>query len=550
MPLRLSTTLNGEVRQLVLERSPVSLGRASGNTFQLLDSTVSKAHAELALAGERWTIRDLGSRNGTRVNGRDAVGPLPIAPGDRIEVGHVLLSVSENERDEVTRFSTSEHVGSSLKLKVSEVLQRSTAAATDGPGLLHLLAEAGQLLVVPRPLGETCQAILSLVETALPTSRLVILLRDSAGPASGDPAELRQEAARYRGGRADEPLALSQTILKMVLAENTAVITSDAANDPRFMTGKSIIAHAIHSAMAVPLFDNERVLGILYADSSDPLVTYGKRELELLTLLGNMAAVKLTNVRLFEAEQEAVRIRQELVAATRMQESLLFEPPALPGWRCHVLLEPCNEVGGDLYDLHVRDDGTLVLLVGDVSGKGMGAAVFMASILASARVLYDECSGPLAFVRRLHTSVIRNREERSYVTLFVGWLDPLSGQLRYVNAGHPEPHLVTNGTLRKLDSTGTPVGPAFRLAASLIPWTEAEVVLADDETLAVFSDGIPEAQRGEELFGAERVAVAVKETVGERDLAAMADGIIGRIDAFAAGEHRADDVTLLLMRRG
>jgi pSer/pThr/pTyr-binding forkhead associated (FHA) protein len=116
MPLRLSTTLNGEVRQLVLERSPVSLGRASGNTFQLLDSTVSKAHAELALAGERWTIRDLGSRNGTRVNGRDAVGPLPIAPGDRIEVGHVLLSVSENERDEVTRFSTSEHVGSSLKL--------------------------------------------------------------------------------------------------------------------------------------------------------------------------------------------------------------------------------------------------------------------------------------------------------------------------------------------------------------------------------------------------------------------------------------------------
>ena len=550
MPLQLSTTLNGEVRQFVLERSPVSLGRASGNAIQLLDSTVSKAHAELALAGERWTIRDLGSRNGTRVNGRVALSPLTIAAGDRVEVGHVLLSVSETERDEATRFSTSEHVGSSLKLKVSDVLHRSTAPAADGAHLLHVLAEAGQLLVVPRPLDETLQAILGVVEAALPTSRLVILLRDTAGPASGAPAELRQAAARYRGGRADEPLALSQTILKTVLAENTAVITGDAANDPRFMTGKSIIAHAIHSAMAVPLFDNERVLGILYADSSDPLVNYGQRELELLTLLGNMAAVKISNVRLAEAEREQQRIRQELETATRIQEGLLIDPPALPGWLCHVRLEPCNEVGGDLYDLHVRHDGTLVLLVGDVSGKGMGAALLMSGTLASARALYDECAGPLPFVQRLHASVSRSRDERSYVTLFVGWLDPESGQLRYVNAGHPEPHLVKKGSMRKLDSTGTPVGPAFRLASSLIPWVEGEVVLQDDETLAVFSDGIPEAQRGKELFGSERLAVAVEESLGEHDLAAMADGIIGRIDAFAAGEHRADDVTLLLMRRG
>ena len=544
MSLRLSTTLNGEVRQWVLERAPVSLGRASGNTIQLLDNTVSKAHAELARAGERWTIRDLGSRNGTRVNGRDAVGPLPIAAGDRVEVGHVLLSVSETERDEPTRFSTSEHVGSSLKLKVSDVLQRPTGSGSDGARVLHLLAEAGQLLVVPRPLAETCQAILGLVEAALPTSRLVILLREAGGPDAADPADLRQVAARYRGGRADEPLALSQTILKTVLAENTAVITGDAANDPRFMAGKSIIAHAVHSAMAVPLFDNERVLGILYADSSDPLVTYGQRELELLTLLGNMAAVKITNVRLFEADQVRRRLEHELATATRIQQSMISEPPALPGWLCHARIESCYEVGGDLYDVHVRNDGTIVLLVGDVTGKGIGAAMLMSSTLSSARVLYDECRGPLHFMKRLNPIVFRNSDERSHVTMFVGWLDPASGALRYVNGGHPPPHLLRHGELRVLEATGIAAGMLEDFA-----WTEGEVVLGDGETLAVFSDGIPEAQRGDEFFEYDRVAEALREAEAERDLAAMADRVIGRIDAFAAGEHRADDVTLLLLRR-
>ena len=547
MSLRLSTTLNGENRQWMLERSPVSLGRASGNAIQVLDGTVSKEHAELALAGERWTIRDLGSRNGTRVNGRDAISALPIAPGDRVEVGHVLLTVSESTRDDTTRFTTSEHVGSSLKLKVSDVLQKPTGTASDTGRVLHVLAEAGQLLVVPRSLDETCQAILGLVESALPTSRLVILLREvpsGAGAASGT-SELRQVAARYRGGRADEPLALSQTILKSVLAENASVITSDATNDPRFLSQKSIIAHAIHSAMAVPLFDNERVLGILYADSSDPLVNFGQRELELLTLLGNMAAVKITNVRLYEDEQVRQRLAQELATATRIQQNMLPEPPALPGWLCHARIETCHEVGGDLYDLYVRNDGALVLLVGDVSGKGMGAALLMSSTLSSARVLYDTCTGPLQFVQRLNAIVHRSSDSRSFVTMFVGWLDPTSGQLRYVNAGHPEPHIVKNGTLRTLEATGIPVGMMSSFA-----WTEGEVVLADGETLAVFSDGIPEAQHGNEFFDFERLATALKETAAERDLAAMADGVIRRIDAFAAGEHRADDVTLMLLRRG
>lgn len=538
MSLQLSTSLNGEQRRWPLETAPMRIGRASGNTVQLLDGTVSKEHAELTLDGERWFVRDLGSRNGTRVNGREATSALAVKAGDRLEIGHVLLSVTAEGDPDRTRFSTSEHVGSSLEIKVSDVLQRPTAAGAGSDRLLHLLAEAGQLLVLPRPLPETCESLLEFVDKAVPARRLVILLRD---PVTG---ELQQMAARTRGGRANEPLALSQTITRTVLAENKAVITSDAANDPRFLAQQSIIAQAIHSAMAVPLFDNEQVLGILYADSTNPAVTYGLPELELLTLLGNMAAVKITNARLLVAEQMRLRLAQELATATRIQQNLLPEPPLLPGWSCHARLETCHEVGGDLYDFHRREDGQLVVLVGDVSGKGMGAALLMSSTLSTARVLYDDCAGPLQLVRRLNTILHRSTDSRSFVTGFVGWLDPASGAFRYVNAGHPEPHIVMGDRVRTLAATGIPLGMLADFA-----WTEGETVLAPGELLALFSDGIPEAQHGLEFYEFERLAGALRAAETETDLARAADRVMASVDAFAAGEHRADDVTLVLLRR-
>ncbi len=538
MTLQLSTSLNGEPRHWPLQTPPVRIGRASGNAVQLLDATVSKEHAELTLDGERWFVRDLGSRNGTRVNGREATSPLVVGAGDRLEIGHVLLQVSAAGDTDRTRFSTSEHVGSSLSLKVSDVLQRPTATGAGSDRLLHLLAEAGQLLVLPRPLPETCESLLEFVDKAVPARRLVILLRD---PRTG---ELQQMAARTRGGRANEPLALSQTITRTVLAENTAVITRDAANDPRFLAQQSIIAQAIHSAMAVPLFDNEKVLGILYVDSTNPGVTYGQPELELLTLLGNMAAVKITNARLLVAEQMRLRLAQELATATRIQQNLLPEPPEVPGWKVHARIETCHEVGGDLYDFYRREDGKFVVLVGDVSGKGMGAALLMSSTLSSARVLYDDCTSPLHLVRRLNAIMFRSTDARSFVTGFVGWLDPATGSFHYVNAGHPEPHVLRAGKLRTLAATGIPLGmlPDF-------PWTEGETVLEPGELLALFSDGIPEAQHGTEFFEFERVAESLREAEAENDLARAADRVIARIDAFAAGEHRADDVTLVLLRR-
>jgi serine phosphatase RsbU (regulator of sigma subunit) len=333
--------------------------------------------------------------------------------------------------------------------------------------------------------------------------------------------------------------------MRTVLGENTSVLTGDATQDPRFLGQHSIIAQAIHSAMAVPLFDNQTVLGILYADSTDPRTIFAQGELELFTLLGNMAAVKITNSRLLEAEQTRMRLEQEVATATRIQRALLPAPPKLTGWKCHARLESCYEVGGDLYDFHTRPDGQLVVLVGDVSGKGMGAALLMSSTLSSARVLYDGCEGPLDLIRRLNAVLHRSTDGRSFVTMFVGWIELTSGRMRYVNAGHPEPHLVKGGANRTLEATGIPVGmlPDF-------PWVESEAVIAPGEMFAVFSDGIPEAQHGQNFFEDARVAETMRAAEAATDLPAAAEVVIDRIDAFADGDPRADDVTLVLLRRG
>jgi serine phosphatase RsbU (regulator of sigma subunit) len=523
-----------------LTQGPVRAGRSSLNALQLLDGTVSKEHAEFARSGEGWTVRDLASRNGTRVNGVDATQAVEIGPGDTIEIGHVLLRV-EGGATTSTSFSASAGLGSSMRLKVADVLHRPTARVDDGR-LLRLLAEAGQLLVLPRPLRETCEEILGFVEKAVPASRLVMLLRER------DDAEPTPVASRRAGGRPGPqggPLALSQTIVRAVLEENTAVITRDTLSDPRFMGQQSIIAQAVHGAMAVPLFDNERVLGILYVDTTDPRVEYREEHLELLTLLANMAAVKITNARLLEADAARRRLEQELATATRIQQALLRAPEAIAGWSCLTRLETCYEVGGDLYDFHQRADGTWVLLQGDVTGKGMGAALLMSSVLSSARVLYDACDEPLTLVLRLNDAMGRGSDGRTFVTLFVGYLEPETGRMRYVNAGHPEPQLVVGGRLRTLEATGIPVGmvPKF-------PWTQGEVTFAPGETMAVFSDGIPEAQHGPDFYEMDRASAALLRLAGDPSLEAVADGLIADIDAFAAGEHRADDVTLLLLRRG
>ncbi len=535
----LTAVLNGERRSWPLEGT-LTVGRSSKNTVHLPDATVSKEHAEVVRQGSGWAVRDLGSRNGTRVNGVDVRDVHPLAVGDTIEFGHVLVRMGSDAGEPKTQFSESVGLGSSVKIRAQQILERAEArsARPDIARLVRVLTEAGRVLVLPRPLRETCEELLRLVEQAVPATRLIMLLREDPG------AEPVQIAARTRGVGAREPLVLSRTIMDTVLNECTSVITRDATMDPRFQAQMSIVSQGIHSAMAVPLFDNERVLGLLYVDSNALTVSYDEEQLEVFTLLGNMAAVKITNARLLEAEQARLRMAQELATATRIQRTLLTKPPVVPGWGCHAQLETCFEVGGDLYDFHVRADGTLVFLVGDVSGKGMGAALLMSSVLSSARVLYDICPDPADLTTRLNAVVYRSTDAGHFVTMFIASLDPATGRLRYVNAGHNSPMVFGDGAPALLEATAVPVG-----VLADFPFVAGEVTLEPGALLAVFTDGLPEAQNGDAFFDDARLAKALADNAREPELERAAVAVVGQVTAFLEDQPRTDDMTLVLVRR-
>ena len=538
MPLFLTGQIGDKQVSWPLDGPVLAIGRSSRHPIHIADATVSKDHAEITSRAGQCYLRDLGSRNGTRVNGREAREAIPLEAGDRVEIGHVSLLVTGEEPRPRLKLNEQSVIGTTLRLKAESILEQRVKTGKDPSGLVHLLAEAGQLLVMPRPLKETCDELLRFVERAVPASRYVLLM-------GGPDAEPTQVAARTKGGRADRALSLSRSIMRTVLNECTSVLTRDTASDPRFQAQHSIVAQSVHSAMAVPLFDNEKVLGLLYVDSADTMVRFDDDQLELLTLLANMAAVKITNARLLEAERESARIAQELATATHIQRGLLPEAtPDLPGYQIEAYLETCTEVGGDLYDFHVRDDGQLVFVVGDVTGKGMGAALLMSSFLASARVLYDTCRDPAELSCRLGAVVHRTTDRKRFITGFVGILDPSTGTLQYVNAGHPSPMITLDGTLRELESGGPPFGvlPDF-------PYATASTVLAPRELLALFTDGIPEAQKGEELYDDARLRQALIEESGLEDLGAIRERLLERVDEFLSGEPRTDDITLLLLRR-
>jgi len=537
MTLLLSISFGTERKSFPLDRDSARIGRASQNTIQIADPTVSKEHAEIARAGEKVTIRDLGSRNGTRVNGVEVHEATPIHDGDLIEIGKVLARVTTDPGEAKTMFNTAAQLSSSLNLGAREILARAPGGADVGR-LVGLLAQAGRMLVLPRPLGETCDEILRVVEQAVPATRLVILLKPERG---GEP---EQVAARLRGGSSRQPLAISRSILDTVLQDCASVVIGNAAEDPRFRAQHSIVAQSIHAAMAVPLFDNERVLGVLYADSVDPTIGFGRDQLEVLTLLANMAAVKITNARLLEAEQRSQRIAHELTTATRIQRALLPETPSLTGWTIDARLETCHEVGGDLYDFHVRADGSLVFLLGDVSGKGMGAALLMSSALSSARTLYDVCGDPAELVVRLNAVMHRSTDSGRFITLFAGVLDLASGRLRYVNAGHNPPVLLNAGSLQRLDAGGVPVGVLDQAHYDL-----GEAVIQPGDLLALFTDGIPEADRGGDMYEEERLVEVLVAGARDPSLDQLGRRVLESVDNFISGARRTDDITLVLLRR-
>ncbi len=515
------------------------VGRSSDCAVHLADNAVSRRHAEVELENDRVILRDLGSMNGTYVNGNRLEGETELKPGDQVRIGHANLVLQGQETTDLARFAP-EGTMVTMTTSVREIREESTKKRSEA--VLAAVHEAGQLLSRPTGEQELYEGMLDLLERFIRASRVILMAAGEHG-VIGEPL-----AARVHGASPDEPLRMSLTMLKQVLNEGRSFLTADAAQD--FSPTASIVSAGIQGAMGAPLFDNDRVLGAIYVDSRIPGVTYTADDLRLLTLLANMTAVKMTNIRLEESERERERLQQELGIAARIQQNLLpHDITSPPGYSVFTHQTPCYEVGGDLFDVRACPQGRLWIVLGDISGKGIGAALLMSSVMASLQILEDECGDPLDLVTRLERHLEAHVEPGQFLTLFAGILEPAEGRLRYVNAGHCPPLILDEDGVRTLEPTGTPVA----LIAGMTR-TEEETVLAKGSSLLVFSDGIPEtenptgAQYDEGQMQAFFDAACSRRDVDTPD--SLADALLADVSSFRGESHARDDLTLVVLKRG
>jgi serine phosphatase RsbU (regulator of sigma subunit) len=240
-------------------------------------------------------------------------------------------------------------------------------------------------------------------------------------------------------------------------------------------------------------------------------------------------------------------IEQELRLARSIQQTFLPEEvPTLEGWQISPLYRPAREVGGDFYDFHLLSGGRLGLVVGDATGKGVPAALVMATTCGMLRAVSQasDSSSPGEMLRRVNEALVPSIPANMFVTCFYAVLDPGSGSLRYANAGHDVPYLHRSGVAEELKARGMPLG--------LMPgmgYEEKETILDAGEVTLLYSDGLVEAHdpRGE-MFGFPRLRELVAEHATEEG--SLGDFLLRELHTFTGeGWEQEDDITLLTLRR-
>jgi serine phosphatase RsbU (regulator of sigma subunit) len=510
------------------------------------DETVSRKHAEIEII-DKDTIRitDIGSHNGTIVNGRRIKESTLLQPNDSIVLGKAEMIMTEGASSSfpgspIDFLDFSPELTQAIRLPVDQALSIPSTAIMEQPGILASFSEMGKMLILPGPEEKMFGRSLELLGEVIAGDRFAIFL------VGDDKEELHLAACRITGEKISEPFKISRTILEDLLYNRNAVLISDTRTNSKYAEQQSIVQARIQSAIAVPLFDDDEILGLIYADTRNPLHHYSEDDLRVTTTFGNILAAKIANCHLLKERQAKEILESELEVASQIQAELLpGEFPVINGYSFHAFQVQCQSVGGDLYDVCKLTDGRILFLLADVSGKGMGAALLASNILASFRILYDTPDlDILDAVRRVSEQLLTFSRSGDFATLFIGTLQPEKRHFQYVNAGHDPPLLVRNdGSTEPLEASGVPVG-----ALDIPVWKTETIDLERGDFIFAYTDGITETlNEKDELFGEERLMSALLASIGQSP-ENLVEKIIRDVRDFMGDVPQSDDITLFMLR--
>ncbi len=281
----------------------------------------------------------------------------------------------------------------------------------------------------------------------------------------------------------------------------------DVSSDPRVQYTEEAIEEGISSLLAAPLLQNNQVIGALSVLTGSP-THFTSDEIRTFQTIANQAAVAIHLAQLHKNELELKRIEQELEIASDIQSEMMpAENPTVAGFDIAGWSHPCNEVGGDFYDFIELRDNSIGIAVGDVSGKGIPAALLMVTLRTSLRVQTENLKSMPKVIQRVNRALYNDTQPEEFATLFFASLHPENRTLTYVNAGHNFPILVRKNETLSLQTGGTPLGlfPEMDFRAK-------QFRLEPEDLLVIYTDGFTEAANvSGEQFGSARLLQHIRD---------------------------------------
>jgi phosphoserine phosphatase RsbU/P len=405
---------------------------------------------------------------------------------------------------------------------------------------LSILNELASAIGASRDVESVIQAIIRRSISAVRAEQAVVTL---VGDEVSDPTQTLVRTMSSSG----DSVALSpdQSLLGYMYLHKRPLVVNTPREDDRFRGVRW--KDSVRSILCVPMVAQGRLTGILTLYNKKRSDTgFTHEDQRLIAILAAQSAQVVESARLYEEERQLLEMRQEVRLAHEIQANLLpSSPPTLPGFDLSGVSLPAKEVGGDFFDYIHMDDGRLAVTVGDVSGKGVPAALLMATAQATLRgqvVTGTSASESLANTNRLLCQAAR---KGTFVTLFLGMLDPESAMVSYANAGHNRPFVVgADGTVEIL-TTGS-------LVLGFLPthtYELAERVLAPGETLVIYSDGVTEAMNSDGEQFEEDPLYKLAQDHHAKGPRVLIDEVIRQVQKFAGGRAQSDDITVLVVRR-
>lgn len=413
---------------------------------------------------------------------------------------------------------------------------------------LQALCEIGSAVTSVLDTDLVVRKILDGVVGALGFDRSHLMLVDEAANrlVNGGTAGVEGEALRFLQ---DLEYDLDRDDVGVVLTvkENRPILVEDVDSAPVQLDKKTLERIGFRSFVTAPITAAGRRIGVLVADRIGAGDRVTVHDQQLLTGFADQAAIALENARLYGEALEKKRLEEEVGVAARIQQRLLPESlPKLDGIELAAMSKPSRGVSGDYYDVVELEDGRAWLAVGDVCGKGIPAAITMATLRTLFRSQIDRDESIADMMARVSRGLFSATSPEVFATFCFGLLDPAARTFTYVNAGHPFPIHSTEASTSGVEGVGIPVGLDPVIWGE--PYQETQVILAEGDVLAIYSDGVAEAgAMRDDMFGEERLEQVIAAHRHE-SAEEVKDAICEAVDVFMRGDPLDDDLTLMVVK--